>query len=108
MGEPSATPPDHGPRPLVRSLDDGVLGGVCAGVANQYGVPVLLVRLLALLLGLVSAGAAVGVYLALWLLLPSPSTVGEPLSTIARAGLDEMHQLLTSGGTGGGSDRSTT
>lgn len=81
----------------MRALDDGVLGGVCAGIAHHLGVPVLLVRLLTLVLGLASAGAAVGIYLALWLLLPSPATVGQPLAVVVRAGLDEMHQLLTTG-----------
>lgn len=105
MGEPLTTPPGPGgagPRVLMRSLDDGILGGVCAGIAQHFGVPVLMVRLLAIVLALVSAGGAIGVYLALWLLLPSPATVGQPLSVIARGGLDEMHQLLTRGRPGDG------
>lgn len=45
-----------------------VIAGVAAAVAQGLGLPVLLVRVLFVLAGLVGAGEVV--YLVLWLLLP--------------------------------------
>ncbi len=51
--------------------DGRVIAGVAAGVADGIGLPVLLVRVLFLLSGLVGAGEIV--YLVLWVLLPKRS-----------------------------------
>jgi len=48
-----------------------VVAGVAAAVADGIGLPVLLVRVLFLLAGLVGAGEIV--YLVLWVLLPKRS-----------------------------------
>jgi phage shock protein PspC (stress-responsive transcriptional regulator) len=58
------------PRRLERSRNDRVLGGVCAGIARSLGVDPVIVRLVAVLVGLFSAGAAVLAYLLAWVLLP--------------------------------------
>jgi phage shock protein PspC (stress-responsive transcriptional regulator) len=55
---------------LVRSRRNRMLGGVCGGLAEQIGVDPLLVRLVAVLLGLFSAGAVAVVYVVLWVLVP--------------------------------------
>lgn len=47
-----------------------MIGGVCASVADYFGVDVLLVRVSAVVLAL-SGGAGVAGYLALWVLTPS-------------------------------------
>ncbi len=51
--------------------DGRVIAGVAAAVADGLGLPVLLVRVLFLLAGLVGAGEIV--YLVLWVLLPKRS-----------------------------------
>ena len=48
--------------------DGRVIAGVAAAVADGIGLPVLLVRVLFLLAGLVGAGEIV--YIVLWILLP--------------------------------------
>jgi len=48
--------------------DGRVIAGVAAAVADAVGLPVLLVRVLFVIAGLVGAGEVV--YLVLWLLLP--------------------------------------
>jgi signal transduction histidine kinase/phage shock protein PspC (stress-responsive transcriptional regulator) len=72
-------------RVLVRSSQERWLGGVCGGLADHWGVPVVLVRI-----GFVVAGAAGGIgvlaYLLLWVLVPSEDVV-RPGSRPAR-GLD--------------------
>jgi phage shock protein PspC (stress-responsive transcriptional regulator) len=58
-------------RPWVRPIEGRMLAGVCAGLADQFGISVTLVRL-AFVLGVVfSGGVFVIVYLALWLAMPT-------------------------------------
>jgi phage shock protein PspC (stress-responsive transcriptional regulator) len=54
---------------LARSQDK-IIGGVCGGVAEYFGMDVFLVRLLWVLLACFG-GTGFILYLALWLLLPS-------------------------------------
>lgn len=58
-------------RRLTRSRTNGTIAGVCAGLADYFGVDVVLVRLLFVILSI--AGAIVGgviVYVAAWLIMP--------------------------------------
>ena len=63
------------PAPTTRARHGRWLGGVCAGLAARWGVPVARVRL-----GFVLASALVGlgvlVYLAAWLILPGEGEDG--------------------------------
>lgn len=54
---------------LVRPRNDRMIAGVCAGIAQRYGLSVTTVRLL-FVLSLLLPGPQVLVYLALWLLMP--------------------------------------
>jgi phage shock protein PspC (stress-responsive transcriptional regulator) len=72
-GPDTATPTATGvlpPRRIVRPREGRMIGGVCASIADYFGVDVLLVRIAAVVLAL-SGGAGVVGYLALWLLTPS-------------------------------------
>jgi phage shock protein PspC (stress-responsive transcriptional regulator) len=53
---------------LVRPRDDRWIAGVCAGLANRFGLPTGLVRLSFVVLGLVGAGEIA--YIVLWILMP--------------------------------------
>src|SRR5690349_23290235 len=58
-----------GPRRLYRSRDERVIGGVCGGLAEYFGIDPLIVRIIAV--GLVFAGGAGFLaYFAAWLLVP--------------------------------------
>jgi phage shock protein PspC (stress-responsive transcriptional regulator) len=73
--------PDPGGRQpvrLERSRSDRVLGGVCAGIARSMGVDPVLVRIVVVLIGLMSGGAAVLAYLAAWVLLPQAAEEPRP------------------------------
>ena len=54
---------------LFRSTSDSVVGGVCAGVAEFFGLDVKLVRI-AWLVAVLFAGVGVLLYLILLLILP--------------------------------------
>ena len=58
-------------RRLTRSRTNGTIAGVCAGLADYFGVDVVLVRLLWVLLSFASAiiGGVI-VYVAAWLIMP--------------------------------------
>lgn len=58
-------------RRLTRSRSKGSIAGVCAGLAEYFGVDVVLVRLLFVILSI--AGAIIGgviVYVAAWFIMP--------------------------------------
>ncbi len=67
---PPPDPPVAAPGRLVRPREGRIVGGVCASLAEHFGIDVLLVRVLAVVLA-VSGGAGLAAYLAFWLLTPS-------------------------------------
>jgi phage shock protein C len=58
------------PNRLTRDTTNHMIGGVCAGIARQYGYDVTVVRIVAILLTLVW-GAGLLLYLALWVIMPA-------------------------------------
>jgi signal transduction histidine kinase/phage shock protein PspC (stress-responsive transcriptional regulator) len=54
---------------LCRRPDRGLLGGVCAGLAEHFGVPVLVVRA-AMVVLVAAGGVAIAVYALAWTLVP--------------------------------------
>ena len=68
-------------RRLTRSRTDRTIAGVCAGLAEYFGVDVVLVRLLWVILSI--AGAVIGgviVYLAAWLIIPEGTDQAVPVA----------------------------
>lgn len=62
--------PPSPPRRLVRNGYDKQLGGVCAGIADYFGLDPTLVRVLAVLLAVFTFPAAVIGYLIAWAVIP--------------------------------------
>ena len=60
---------DNGERRLYRSRKDRSIAGVCAGVANYFGLEASMVRIAAILC-IFAAGATLWIYLILWAVLP--------------------------------------
>jgi len=56
--------------PWLRPREGRMLAGVCAGLAEQFGISVTLVRLAFVLGGFFSGGLFLVLYLALWLAMP--------------------------------------
>jgi phage shock protein PspC (stress-responsive transcriptional regulator) len=55
---------------LVRRSDNRMVAGVCSGVADYLGLDVTLVRLLAVVAAIFSAGTVAVAYIAAWILMP--------------------------------------
>jgi phage shock protein C len=67
---------------LMRSRDDKLIAGVCAGLAHYFEVDPTLMRLGFVLLLLMGAGSPLLVYLLLWLVMPmegSPRAMRQPM-----------------------------
>ena len=77
-GDAPTTEQPGGPRRLYRSRDERVIGGVCGGLAEYFGIDPLIVRIVAIAL-VFAGGAGFLAYLAAWLLVPSAD--GEPVAT---------------------------
>lgn len=61
---------ENTPRPFTRSVANKMIGGVCAGTADYFGIDVNLVRVLTVIAIFLSAGTAILIYLAAWMLMP--------------------------------------
>lgn len=57
-------------RTWYRSRRDKKIAGVCAGLAEDFGISVTAVRLAAVLLTLFSGGTGIIIYVALWAVMP--------------------------------------
>ena len=73
------------PRRFYRSADQAVLGGVCAGLANHFGLNLRVLRLLAIIAFFVAMPAAVIAYLAIVYLVPARADDGYAAAPRRRA-----------------------
>jgi len=55
---------------LVRARKGRLLAGVCSGIAEYVGIDVTVIRLLFVVLGVVTFGVGVLIYLAAWIVIP--------------------------------------
>jgi phage shock protein C len=82
-------------RRLLRSNTDRMLGGVCGGLAQYFGVDSTLVRIVFLLLVFV-AGVSPLAYLILWVVVPDEASAGGTWGQQVQHSLGEMQQRATS------------
>ena len=68
----AATEPitSEGPKRLYRNENDKILGGVCSGLANYFGIDPVIVRVLFAVIT-IAFGAGVLAYIILWIAVPS-------------------------------------
>lgn len=64
---------------VYRDTDNAILGGVLAGFARFFGIDSLWVRLIFIVLLFASFGAALIVYMVLWLIIPPARTAAQKL-----------------------------
>lgn len=88
MSGPPPPPPPATTRPrLHRDLDNGVIGGVIAGIAARLDTDPVALRLVAVALTVVTGGALLIAYALAWALIPTPDGVtGISLPRLARGG----------------------
>lgn len=60
----------NGPRALARRRNGRMLAGVCAGVADYFGLDVTLVRVIWAVVTVLTGGAGFLAYLAAWVIIP--------------------------------------
>jgi phage shock protein C len=78
----------NGSKVLVRSRDDRMLAGVCAGVAGYFGLDVTVVRVIWAVVSVITGGAGVLAYLVAWVLIPDDgqqSSIAEDIASKKRA-----------------------
>ncbi|MCR9173112.1 MAG: PspC domain-containing protein [bacterium] len=64
----SSSSNERGERRLFRDPESAMLGGVCAGFANYFGIDVVIMRVIFVLL--LFTGIAVPMYIVLWIIVP--------------------------------------
>ncbi len=63
---------------LQRS-DDAVIAGVCAGLADYFNIDAVIIRVLAVVLGIASFGITAFMYVLLWLIMPASPKRSNPI-----------------------------
>jgi phage shock protein C len=63
----------NGTKILVRSRDDRMVAGICAGVAKYFGIDVTMVRVILVVVCLITGGAGILAYLVAWAIIPEES-----------------------------------
>lgn len=66
-------------RKLYRHPESRVFGGVCGGIATYFDKDPVLVRIIFVVLGFITTGAAVFAYLILWIAVPKAVTTAQRL-----------------------------
>ncbi|HXE10282.1 MAG TPA: PspC domain-containing protein [Verrucomicrobiae bacterium] len=77
--EESKKAQEAGSKRLFRDPDNALVAGVAAGVANYFGLDVVLVRLAIVVLTIFSFGTGIVLYILSWLLIPPATTASEKL-----------------------------
>jgi phage shock protein C len=75
----------NGTKVLVRSRNGRLVGGVCAGAAEYFGIDVTLVRVLVAVVAIITGGIGVLAYLAAWVIIPEEGEKASPAENIASA-----------------------
>lgn len=65
---------------LYRDTDNAYIGGVSSGLGHYLGIQAIWVRILWILLTLLSSGAFILIYIALWIFVPQAITTAEKLA----------------------------
>lgn len=61
----------NGTKVLARSRKGRIVAGVCAGVADYFGIDVTLVRVIVAVIAVITGGAGALAYLAAWAIIPA-------------------------------------
>lgn len=75
---------------LYRSTSDGMIGGVAAGIGSYFKIDPTLVRAGFLVLMLLTSGAFLFVYLAMWLLIPTAASTATDANQVIQENLNDM------------------
>jgi phage shock protein PspC (stress-responsive transcriptional regulator) len=82
--EPAAIA-DQSNKRLFRDPDNALIAGVAAGLANYFGLDIVLMRIAFVLLTIFTGGSGIILYLVLWLVVPPAVTTSEKLQMQGRS-----------------------
>ena len=78
---------------MYRDKENAIIGGVCAGLANAVGMPILVMRLI-FLIAILWVGVSIWIYPILWLLMPVAKDKKEFLDGLKQLKLDKENRVL--------------
>jgi len=79
---------------LFRDTDNAMVAGVASGLAQYFGVDVLLVRILFLIAAIVTFGWAILLYIVLWVLIPETKTSSDRLKMAGKpVNVDSLKEI---------------
>ncbi len=85
-------------RKLYRDYDNKFIAGVCAGLAQYFGVDSLWVRLLAIIIVFAGVGSPILVYFILWVIIPKATTTSEKLAMAGKpANISNIEKKIKEG-----------
>ncbi|AXG70417.1 DNA-binding transcriptional activator PspC [Kordia sp. SMS9] len=85
-------------RKLYRDYDNKYIAGVCAGIAQYFGVDALWVRLIAVLIVFAGVGSPIFVYFILWIIIPKATTTSEKLAMAGKpANISNIEKKIKEG-----------
>lgn len=85
-------------RKLYRDYDNKFIAGVCAGIAQYFGIDSLWVRLLAIIIAFAGVGSPVLVYFILWVIIPKATTTSEKLAMAGKpANISNIEKQIKEG-----------
>lgn len=67
-------------RHFYRDMDNGLLSGICAGLAAYLGWDATLVRIILVVLVLIGLGSIIPIYLVLWVIIPRAETTTQKMA----------------------------
>lgn len=73
----------NGTKVLVRSRNDRMVAGICAGLGKYFGIDVTMVRVIVAVVCLITGGAGILAYLVAWAIIPEEgeSSIAEDLTS---------------------------
>lgn len=102
---PAPEPAPTGEKRLYRDSQNAMIAGVCSGIAAFFGIDATIVRLI-FVVALFAGGAAIPVYLVLWLVMPEAKTPSERLQMQGKAvTVDSIKELVDRADVKGAADR---
>ncbi len=84
-------------KPLYRAGENRIIGGVCAGTADYFGINIAIIRLIWVLSAL-AAGAGIWAYLVAWTIIPeNPDAKRKDLKLTSKVKMMKEREKVTGG-----------
>ena len=106
--KPKSEPSTAAAKRLFRDPDNGMIAGVCAGLATFFGLDPVVVRLIFVLLAVFSGGTGIVLYLVLWLVVPEAKTTSQKLQMKGKqVNLETLQKIVKDADVPGATMRAT-